>query len=39
LADWLLEEKAETVFRAQALTATALILMGVILWAAIASRK
>jgi undecaprenyl-diphosphatase len=30
----LLEEKAETVFRAQALTATALILMGVILWAA-----
>jgi undecaprenyl-diphosphatase len=29
-----LEEKAETVFRAQALTATALILMGVILWAA-----
>lgn len=30
----LLEEKAETVFRAQALTATALIMMGVILWAA-----
>jgi undecaprenyl-diphosphatase len=30
----LLEEKAETVFRAQALTATTLIVMGVILWAA-----
>src|SRR6187431_348017 len=30
----LLEEKAETVFRAPMLTATALILMGVILWAA-----
>lgn len=30
----LLEEKAETVFRAQALTATALIVMGAILWAA-----
>lgn len=30
----LLEEKAETIFRAQALTATALIMMGVILWAA-----
>lgn len=29
----LLEEKAETVFRAPALTATALIVMGVILWA------
>jgi undecaprenyl-diphosphatase len=30
----LLEEKAETVFRAQTLTATALIVMGIILWAA-----
>jgi undecaprenyl-diphosphatase len=30
----LLEEKAETVFRAPALTAVALIVMGVILWAA-----
>jgi undecaprenyl-diphosphatase len=30
----LLEEKAETVFRAQALTATMLIVMGIILWAA-----
>jgi undecaprenyl-diphosphatase len=29
----LLEEKAETVFRAPALTATALIMMGLILWA------
>ena len=29
----LLEEKAETVFRAPALTATALIVMGIILWA------
>ncbi len=29
----LLEEKAETVFRAPALTATALIIMGIILWA------
>lgn len=29
-----LEEKAETVFRAQALTATTLIVMGIILWAA-----
>lgn len=29
-----LEEKAETVFRAQALTATTLIVMGIVLWAA-----
>jgi undecaprenyl-diphosphatase len=29
-----LEEKAETVFRAPALTATALIVMGIVLWAA-----
>jgi len=37
----LLEEKAETVFRAPALTAVALILMGIILWAAdrFASQK
>lgn len=33
LGGLLLEEKAETVFRAPALTASALILMGVILWA------
>ncbi|HLE57115.1 MAG TPA: undecaprenyl-diphosphate phosphatase, partial [Rhodothermia bacterium] len=34
IAGLVLEEKAETVFRAQALTATTLIVMGVILWAA-----
>ena len=33
IAGLLLEEKAETVFRAPALTASALIVMGIILWA------